>query len=156
MSDQDGLAWRCHRVKDTCSPVSRSRHELAASGIKPNIKNLVVVTSERLDALAGSHVPDLALPIDRTTDTNRTLVVELCARNFSVVASEGVHAASSPHVPDFDGMVKRACNYGSSGRVEVETYNLSCMALQYNSVALDFKCHYHTICEPNILGHLPS
>ena len=134
MSYKNGLTRCRHRVEDARSSVSRGRYELAASGVEPDIENLVVMTTKRLDALAGRHIPDFALPIDRTTNANRALVVELSAGNFSVVASEGVNAATSPHVPDFDSVIKRTCNNGSPSRVEVETYNLSGMALQYSMV----------------------
>lgn len=59
VSDEDGLASPVHCVEHSRRPIRARRHQFGASGVKAHVEDLVVMSTEGVDALPTSDVPHL-------------------------------------------------------------------------------------------------
>ena len=107
MSNEYGLTCPCHGIKDPTSTIRRSRHQLIPRGIKVDIQYLIGVTSQGMDTLTRSHIPDLACAINRARDTQVGGIIELSTTNLTMMTGQGMDTPPCLDIPDFDGMIER-------------------------------------------------
>ena len=69
MADQDRLAGTSHRVIHTRRAVCGRCDQLRSGGVETDVKDLIIVTAQRLHTLAARHIPYLARAVDGSTDT---------------------------------------------------------------------------------------
>ena len=88
--------------------VCTSRRQLVARAVERSVEHFVVMASESLDALALTHVPQLARAIDRARQTVVTSKVELTAGELARVALQREDALPGTHVPNLGCVIEGA------------------------------------------------
>ena len=71
------LASAGHGVEHAGCAVGRGANELRARGVEADVKDLVVVPPQRVDALPRRHVPHFTRPVNRPANAQVGSVVEL-------------------------------------------------------------------------------
>ena len=77
MADKNCLAGPSHGVKHARSAICRRAHQLRPGGIETHVEDLVVVPTQRVDALPRGYIPDLACPVDGAANAQVCAVVKL-------------------------------------------------------------------------------
>lgn len=130
VSNEDRHARTGHRVVHTSCAVSRRRYQPAASGIKGDVEDLIIMSTQCVNQLSGLDIPDLARAINRPRDALSPLPVKLTAGNFAPVSLEGVKTAARSDVPQLGRVVKRARDELVASLVEAQAHYLGRMPKQ--------------------------
>lgn len=120
MPDQDRLARAGLRVVHARSAVGRCGDKLLAVGAESNVEDLVIVASQRVDALPSLDIPDLACPVNRPRDAKLPAKVKLRARDLAPVARQRVDALPREHIPHLCGVVEGTSYDLTTIRIEIK------------------------------------